>query len=141
MWILVDFILDWIHNIGSPMPCCYVCQTFNPLFSSWDFHGSKTDFQASPHNHWHIRCSCRRRLDYRFIVQCLPVSCFWVGQAYLAAGLKLSSPSFLHGWCMPQVLHLAVPLFAGLASGVTIPILPATGLWNLQLAREEEFGV
>ena len=42
---------------------------------------------------------------------------------------------------MPQVLHLAVPLFAGLASGVTIPILPATGLWNLQLAREKKFGV
>ena len=76
-----------------------------------------------------------------FILQCLPVSYFWVGQAYLAAEMEPPSPSHHHGWCMPQALHLAVPLFAGLVSDITILILPAIGLWNLQLARDKKLGV
>ena len=76
-----------------------------------------------------------------FIVQCLPIPYFWVGRAYLAAAIPPPSPSLLRGWCMPQVLHLAIPLFAGLVSDITILILPALGLWNLQLAREKKFGV
>ena len=76
-----------------------------------------------------------------FIVQCLPIPYFWVGRTYLATGKTPPSLSLLDGWCMPQVLHLAVPLLAGLVSDITVLILPAIGLWNLQLAREKKFGV
>ena len=76
-----------------------------------------------------------------FIVQFLPVPYFWVGRKYLATGITPPSPSVLNGWCMPQVLHLAVPLLAGLVSDIIILILPAVGLWNLQLAKEKKFGV
>lgn len=73
-----------------------------------------------------------------FIIQCLPISYFW-WRSYHAAGITPPFPT--HGWCMPQVLHVTVFLFAGLASDVIILLIPAMGLWNLQLAREKKFGV
>lgn len=84
-----------------------------------------------------VLCGAGSTLE--FIVQCLPIHYFWEGRSYLVAGLP--PPSAAVGWCMPQTLHLAIPLIAGLLRDTIILLLPAIGLWNLQMSREKKAGV
>ena len=72
------------------------------------------------------------------MLQCLPIHYFW-DRAILLTGVP--PPPTLVGSCLPQVARLAVPLIAGLLSDVVILVLPAIGLWNLQLARDKKVGV
>lgn len=73
-----------------------------------------------------------------FIVQCLPIRYFFT-RVYLITGIP--SPDPVEGWCMPQTLHVAFPLMAGLVSDIVILLLPAAGLWSLQMARARKLSV
>ena len=73
-----------------------------------------------------------------FVVQCLPVPFFWE-RAYAITGTTPPHP--LSGWCMPQDLHAAVPLFASLFSDLLMLALPAIGLWGLQIQKAKKAGV
>ena len=73
-----------------------------------------------------------------FVVQCLPVSFFWE-RAYAITGTTPPHP--LSGWCMPQDVHAAVPLFANLLSDLLMLALPAFGLWGLQIQKAKKAGV
>ena len=43
------------------------------------------------------------------------------------------------GPCLLQNRHVAIPLVAGLVSDIAILLLPAAGLWNIQMARVKRF--
>ena len=73
-----------------------------------------------------------------FVVQCLPVRFFWE-RAYAITGTTPPHP--LSGWCMPQDVHAAVPLFASLLSDLLMLALPAIGLWRLQIQKDKKAGV
>ncbi|KAM0801010.1 hypothetical protein BDR22DRAFT_786059, partial [Usnea florida] len=73
-----------------------------------------------------------------FVVQCLPVPFFWE-RAYAITGTTPPHP--LSGWCMPQDVHAAVPLFASLLSDLLMLALPAIGLWGLQIQKAKKAGV
>ena len=73
-----------------------------------------------------------------FVVQCLPVSFFWE-RAYTITGTTPPHP--LSGWCMPQDVHAAVPLFANLLSDLLMLALPAIGLWGLQMQKAKKAGI
>ena len=73
-----------------------------------------------------------------FVVQCLPVPFFWE-RAYAITGTTPPHP--LSGWCMPQDVHAAVPLFANLLSDLFMLALPAIGLWGLQIQKAKKAGV
>lgn len=73
-----------------------------------------------------------------FIVQCLPIHLFWA-RAYLLAGV--ANPHPVKGTCLPQALHVAFPLIGNIVSDVVILLLPAAGLWNLQMVRAKKFSV
>ena len=42
-------------------------------------------------------------------------------------------------FCLRHNLHIAIPLVAGLVNDIAILLLPAAGLWNLQIARVKKF--
>ena len=73
-----------------------------------------------------------------FAVQCLPVSFFWE-RAYAVTGITPPHP--LSGWCMPQDVHIAIPLIANLVSDLFILVLPAIGLWGLQMQKAKKIGI
>ena len=73
-----------------------------------------------------------------FAVQCLPVSFFWE-RAYAISGVTPPHP--LSGWCMPQNIHIGIPLVANLVSDLCILALPAIGLWGLQLQKAKKVGI
>ena len=73
-----------------------------------------------------------------FVVQCLPVPFFWE-RAY--AITDTTPPHPLSGWCMPQDVHAAVPLFANLLSDLLMLALPAIGLWELRIQKAKKAGV
>ena len=41
--------------------------------------------------------------------------------------------------CLRQNLHMAIPLVTDLVNDIAILLLPAAGLWNLQMARVKKF--
>lgn len=73
-----------------------------------------------------------------FAVQCLPVSYFWE-RAYMVTGITPPHP--LLGWCMPQDVHIAIPLIANLVSDLFMLALPVIGLWGLQMQKTKKIGV
>ena len=77
-----------------------------------------------------------------FIFQCLPVDYFW-NRAYLIYDLAVKQPPLvkIQGWCMPQTVHVGVPVVLDLVQDVLTLLLPALGLWNLRLARGKKIGI
>ena len=73
-----------------------------------------------------------------FILACIPASLFWE-RVYLALGEAPPHP--LSGYCMPQTIHLTIPLILDLVSEVAILVLPAIALWDLQLPIRKKFGL
>ena len=73
-----------------------------------------------------------------FILACIPASLFWE-RVYLI--LAATPPHPLSGYCMPQTIHLTIPLILDLVSEVAILILPAIALWELQLPIRKKFGL
>jgi hypothetical protein len=73
-----------------------------------------------------------------FIVRCVPPQLFWE-RVYLILGGTPPNP--LDGWCMPQTLHLVIPLIADLVSEIAILILPVIGLWQVQLPMRKKMGL
>lgn len=73
-----------------------------------------------------------------FIVRCVPPQLFWE-RVYLILGSTPPKP--LDGWCMPQTLHLVIPLIADLVSEIAILILPVIGLWKVQLPMRKKMGL
>ena len=73
-----------------------------------------------------------------FAIQCLPVPFFWE-RAYAISGITPPHP--LSGWCMPQDIHIGIPLIANLLSDLFILGLPAVGLWGLQMQKAKKVGI
>ena len=73
-----------------------------------------------------------------FILACIPASLFWE-RVYLALGEAPPHP--LSGYCMPQTIHLTIPLILDLVSEVAILVLPAIALWELQLPIRKKVGL
>ena len=71
-------------------------------------------------------------------VQCLPVSYFWE-RAYIITGITPPHP--VTGWCMPEDVHIVIPLIANLVSDLFMLALPAIGLWGLQIQKTKKMGV
>jgi len=74
-----------------------------------------------------------------FIFQCVPVSCFWNCRVYILNQMK--TPSWVHGWCMPQKLHLAFPTIADLVTDIAILILPLMVLRKLQMSMRRKVAI
>ena len=72
-----------------------------------------------------------------FAVQCVLVPCFWE-RAYTI--IQTNPPNPLSGWCMPQKLHISIPLFANLVSVLVLLGLPAIELWGFQMRRIKKIG-
>ena len=73
-----------------------------------------------------------------FILQCIPSSLFW-NRIYLILGETPPGP--LSGYCMPQTIHLTIPLVLDLVTEIAILILPVIGLWQLQLPKRKKVGL
>lgn len=73
-----------------------------------------------------------------FIFQCLPIHYFW-DRSYLLAGVKPPYP--IKGHCTPDRPRVAVPTIANTFSDILILILPAIGLWNLQLPKNKKLAL
>lgn len=73
-----------------------------------------------------------------FILQCLPIAFFW-DRAYF---LEKAEPlHVLKGHCLPQQLHIVTTLIANTFSDIALLVLPAIGLWNLQLPTGKKAGL
>jgi hypothetical protein len=73
-----------------------------------------------------------------FILSCIPPQMFWL-RVYPIMGYEPPEP--IHGSCEPQTLHLVVPLILDLASEITLLIIPAVVLWNLQMPWRKKSGI
>ncbi|KAI4146297.1 MAG: hypothetical protein L6R39_003496 [Caloplaca ligustica] len=73
-----------------------------------------------------------------FILQCLPITFFW-DRAYFLE--KVRPPHVVKGHCLAQQLHVVTTLLANTVSDVAILVLPAVGLWNLQLPTGKKVGL
>ena len=75
-----------------------------------------------------------------YIVRCLPIRYFFT-RAYEIAGNTESDPVKDKNKrpCLPQNLHVAIPLVAGLVSDIAILLLPSGALCNTKIARVKKF--
>ncbi|KAI4179711.1 MAG: hypothetical protein LQ346_007140 [Caloplaca aetnensis] len=73
-----------------------------------------------------------------FIVQCLPVAFFWE-RAYLVE--DVDTPHAVKGECFTENIHVMTVFIANTISDVALLMLPAIGLWKLQLPREKKMGL
>lgn len=73
-----------------------------------------------------------------FICACIPPQMFWL-RVYPIFGYELPEP--LEENCLPQQMHLGVPLLLDLASEIVMLAVPAIVLWNLQLPLRKKIGL
>ena len=71
------------------------------------------------------------------LFQCIPIQYFWLRMA-LMYGVK---PPGLHGHCLPQLVHLAVPSITSTFSDCVILIIPIIVLWNLAMPLRRKIGL
>ncbi|KAL8645896.1 MAG: hypothetical protein Q9210_006453, partial [Variospora velana] len=72
------------------------------------------------------------------IVRCQPIHYFW-DQAYLIEGVQ--QPYAVKGHCLKPRSQVLGFLLTNTLSDVAVLILPALGLWNLQLSRAKKIGL
>ncbi|KAL8932639.1 MAG: hypothetical protein Q9216_006748 [Gyalolechia sp. 2 TL-2023] len=73
-----------------------------------------------------------------FIFQCSPISFFW-DRAYLLGDIQPPHP--VEGHCLQQRLCVVPALTANTASDVALLVLPAIGLWKLELPKAKRVGL
>lgn len=75
-----------------------------------------------------------------WVWQCNPIPYFW-NRAYLITGAKPPPGTIMEGTCENQELHLVAPIVTNLFSDLIILILPAIGLWGLQMQMRTKIGI